>query len=161
MLCSTPLAPWRGPPNFQGWDREESHQVHKASPASQRLEKIRGVGPLIATAVIAAAGSAKEFSNGRQFAAWLGLTPRQHSSGGKDRLFGITKRGNGYLRMLLVHGARSVVQQAVKRTDTLSRWILEVQARRGTNIAVVALANKIARTIWVLLARGLEYAPPA
>ncbi|MCO4883529.1 transposase, partial [Paraburkholderia caribensis] len=78
-------------------------QVHKASPASQRLEKIRGVGPLIATAVIAAAGSATEFSNGRQFAAWLGLTPRQHSSGSKDRLFGITKRGNGYLRMLLVH----------------------------------------------------------
>ncbi|MCO4881998.1 IS110 family transposase [Paraburkholderia caribensis] len=135
-------------------------QVHKASPASQRLEKIRGVGPMIATAVIAAAGSASEFSNGRQFAAWLGLTPRQHSSGGKDRLLGITKRGNGYLRMLLVHGARSVVQQAVKHTDKLSRWILEVQARRGTNVAVVALANKIARTIWVLLARGHEYAPP-
>nr|WP_327363333.1 transposase [Caballeronia arvi] len=76
---------------------------------------------------MAAAGSATEFSNGRQFAAWLGLTPRQHSSGGKDRLFGITKRGNGYLRMLLVHGARAVDQQAVKHTDTLSRWILEVQ----------------------------------
>jgi transposase len=135
-------------------------QVHKASPISKRLEKIRGVGPMIATGVIAAAGSASEFSNGRQFAAWLGLTPRQHSSGGKERLFGITKRGNGYLRMLLVHGARSVVQQAVRHTDKLSRWILEVQARRGTNIAVVALANKIARTIWVLLARGQEYAPP-
>jgi transposase len=136
-------------------------QVHKASPTSQRLEKIRGVGPMIATGVIAAAGSASEFSNGRQFAAWLGLTPRQHSSGGKDRLFGITKRGNGYLRMLLVHGARSVVQQAVRHTDKLSRWILEVQARRGTNVAVVALANKIAGTISVLLARGQEYAPPA
>ena len=135
-------------------------QVHKASPTSQRLEKIRGVGPMIATGVIAAAGSASEFTNGRQFAAWLGLTPRQHSSGGKDRLFGITKRGNGYLRMLLVHGARSVVQQAVRHTDKLSRWILEVQARRGTNVAVVALANKIARTIWVVLARGQEYAPP-
>lgn len=106
------------------------HQVHKASPSSQRLEKSRGVGPLIATAVIAAAGSATEFSNDRQFTALLGLTPRQHSSGGKDRLFGITKRGNGYLRMLLVHGARSVVQQAAKHTDTLSRWILDVQARR-------------------------------
>ncbi|WP_250517764.1 IS110 family transposase [Caballeronia sp. INDeC2] len=135
-------------------------QAHKASPISKRLEKIRGVGPMIATGVIAAAGSASEFSNGRQFAAWLGLTPRQHSSGGRDRLFGITKRGNGYLRMLLVHGARSVVQQAVRHTDKLSRWILEVQARRGTNVAVVALANKIARTIWVLLARGQEYAPP-
>nr|WP_290439549.1 transposase [Paraburkholderia fungorum] len=88
------------------------------------------------------------------------MTQRQHSSGGKDRLFGITKRGNGYLRMLLVHGARSVVQQAIKHTDTLSRWILEVQGRRGTDIAVVALTNKIARTIWVVPARGLEYAPP-
>ena len=135
-------------------------QAHKASVLSQRLEKIRGVGPMIATAVIAAAGSATEFANGRQFAAWLGLTPRQHSSGGKQRLFGITKRGNGYLRMLLVHGARSVVQQAVRHSDGLSRWILEVQARRGTNVAVVALANKIARTIWVLLARGREYEPP-
>ncbi len=94
-------------------------KVYKALPASQRLEKIRGVGPMIATAVIAAAGSASEFSNGRQFAAWPGLTPRQHLSGGKDRLFGITKRSNGYLRMLLVHGARSVVQQAVKHTDRL------------------------------------------
>jgi transposase len=135
-------------------------QAHKSSTLSQRLEKIRGVGPMIATAVIAAAGSATEFANGRQFAAWLGLTPRQHSSGGRQRLFGITKRGNGYLRMLLVHGARPVVQQAAKHSDTLSRWILEVQARRGTNVAVVALANKIARTIWVLLARGREYEPP-
>ncbi|WP_425497482.1 transposase [Paraburkholderia fynbosensis] len=101
------------------------HQVHKTSPASQRLEKIRGVGPLIATAVSAAAGSAAELSNGRQFAAWLGLTPRQHSPGGKDRLFGITRRGYGYLRMLLVHGARSIVQQAIKHTDTLSRWIFD------------------------------------
>lgn len=136
-------------------------QAHKASAQSQRLEKIRGVGPMIATAVIAAAGSATEFNNGRQFAAWLGLTPRQHSSGGRQRLFGITKRGNGYLRMLLVHGARSVVQQAGKRQDTLSRWIVALQARRGTNVAVVALANKIARTIWVVLARERDYEPQA
>ena len=135
-------------------------QAHKASPPSQRLDKIRGVGPMIATAAIAAAGSATEFANGRQFAAWIGLTSRQHSSGGRQRLFGITKRGNGYLRMLLVHGARSVVQQAAKRNDPLSKWILELQARRGTNVAVVALANKIARTIWVLLARGREFEPP-
>ncbi|WP_253189951.1 transposase [Paraburkholderia fungorum] len=95
---------------------------------------------------MAAAGSVTEFSNGRQFAAWLGLTPRQHSSGGKNRLVGITKRGNGYLQIFLVHGARSVFQQAIKHTDTASQWLLEVQARRGTNIAVVALANKIAST---------------
>jgi len=136
-------------------------QAHKGSAQSQRLEKIRGVGPMIATAVIAAAGSATEFNNGRQFAAWLGLTPRQHSSGGRQRLFGITKRGNGYLRMLLVHGARSVVQQAGKRQDALSRWIVALQARRGTNVAVVALANKIARTIWVVLARERDYEPQA
>ncbi|GAC1430872.1 MAG: IS110-like element ISPa11 family transposase [Burkholderiaceae bacterium] len=134
-------------------------QTHKASAQSQRLEKIRGVGPMIATAVIAAAGRATEFNNGRQFAAWLGLTPRQHSSGARQRLFGITKRGNGYLRMLLVHGARAVVQQAGKRQDALSRWIVAVQARRGTNVAVVALANKIARTIWVVLAKQEDYEP--
>jgi transposase len=134
-------------------------RTHNSSALCQRLGKVRGVGPIIATAVVAAAGNATEFKNGRQFAAWLGLTPRQHSSSGRQRLFGITKRGNAYLRMLLVHGARSVVQQAGKHSDVLSRWILELQTRRGTNITVVALANKIARTIWVLLARGQEYQP--
>ncbi|WP_231748922.1 transposase [Burkholderia humptydooensis] len=88
---------------------------------------------MIATAVIAAAGSATESPNRRQFAAWLGLPSRQHSSGGKDRLFGITKRGNGNLRMLLLHGARAVARQTVKHTDAFSRWVLDVQARRRAN----------------------------
>ncbi|UIF89977.1 IS110 family transposase [Cupriavidus sp. UYPR2.512] len=133
-------------------------QIHRASAQCQRLEKIRGVGPMIATAIVAAAGDARAFKNGRQFAAWLGLTPRQHSSGNRQRLFGITKRGNSYLRMLLVHGARAVVQQAPNRHDALSRWINELRSRRGMNIAVVALANKTARTIWVLLAKEQDYA---
>ncbi|WP_240975183.1 IS110 family transposase [Paraburkholderia aromaticivorans] len=134
-------------------------RTHNSSALCQRPGKVRGVGPMIATAVVAAAGNATELNNGRQFAAWLGRMPRQHSSGGRQRLFGITKRGNGYLRMLLVHGARAVVQQTGKHTDELSRWILDLQSRRGTNITVVALANKIARAIWVLLARGQEYKP--
>ncbi|GAB7545335.1 IS110 family RNA-guided transposase [Cupriavidus sp. 8B] len=90
-------------------------QTHRASAQCQRLEKIRGVGPMIATTITAAAGNARAFKNGRQFAAWLGLTPRQHPSGSRQRLFGITKRGNSYLRMLLVHRARAVVQQAPNR----------------------------------------------
>lgn len=136
-------------------------RVHLASETSRRLEQVRGVGPMIATAVLASAGDAKEFKNGRQFAAWLGLVPRQHSSGGKQKLFGITKRGNSYLRMLLVHGARAVLQQATHRDDPLSQWINKVRERRGSNVAVVALANKTARTIWAMLTRGEEYRPAA
>ncbi|HYQ91738.1 MAG TPA: IS110 family transposase [Candidatus Competibacteraceae bacterium] len=122
-------------------------QIHQHTPTSCKLEKVRGVGPLIATAVLASAGDAKDFKNGRQFAAWLGLVPRQHSSGGKPRLFGITKRGDKYLRTLLVHGARAVVSQASRRDDGFSRWINQVRARRGMNIVVVAVANKTARVL--------------
>lgn len=132
-------------------------QVHQQSPISRKLEKVRGVGPLIATAMLASAGDAKDFKNGRQFAAWLGLVPRQHSSGGKSRLLGITKRGDKYLRTLLVHGARAVVSQVSRRDDGFSRWIQQVRARRGMNIAVVAVANKTARVLWALLAREADY----
>lgn len=132
-------------------------QVHQQSPVSRKLETVRGVGPLIATAVLASAGDANDFNNGRQFAAWLGLVPRQHSSGGKPRLLGITQRGDKYLRMLLVHGARAVVSQASRRDDRFSQWIQQVKARRGMNIAVVAVANKTARVLWALLAREADY----
>lgn len=132
-------------------------QVHLTSEMSRRLEQVRGVGPMIATAVLASAGDAKEFKNGRQFAAWLGLVPKQYSSGGKQKLLGITKRGNSYLRMLLVHGARAVVQQAAHRHDPLSQWINKVRERRGINVAVVALANKTARIIWAMLTRDEDY----
>ncbi len=140
------------------YDRQ-IQQLHRASPQSCRLEQVRGVGPLIATALLASIGDAKAFKNGRQFAAWLGLVPRQHSSGGKPRLLGITKRGNTYLRMILVHGARAVVAQATRRDDPFSRWIDALRKRRGTNVTVVAVANKTARVIWTMLAKGEDYRP--
>jgi transposase len=136
-------------------------QIFAASPICKKIEQVRGVGPLIATAVVATAGDGKEFRRGRQFAAWLGLVPRQHSSGGKPRLLGISKRGDKYLRMLLIHGARAVVAQAEHRDDRLSRWVNGIKARAGANVAAVALANKNARVIWALLTRDAPYEVPA
>ena len=125
----------------------------------QRLEGIPGVGPLTATALIAAIGNASAFKNARQLAAWLGLVPRQDSSGGKDRLLGISKRGDVYLRTLLIHGARSVLRQLRCRTDQAEGWLAQLVKRRNPNVAAVALANKNARIVWALLTRGRDYRP--
>ena len=122
-----------------------------------RVAALPGIGPLTATALVAAVNDGKQFQNGRQMAANLGLTPREHSSGGKQRLLGITKRGNTYLRTLLIHGARTVLRHATGKTDRLSRWALAIQARRGANVAAVALANKLARIAWAVLARDRIY----
>ena len=132
-----------------------------ANDACQRLLQLPGIGPLTATALVAAVGDAKDFKNGRQFAAWLGLVPRQHSTGGKSTLLGITKRGNRSLRALLIHGARSVLRVVDCKTDARSRWLRGVKARRGANCASVAQANKTARVAWALLARGERYRPSA
>lgn len=132
-------------------------QIFSSCSIFRKIEQVRGVGPLIATAIVAAAGDGKEFKRGRQFAAWLGLVPRQQSSGGKSRLLGISKRGDKYLRMILIHGARAVVAQAAHRTDDLSRWINGIRERGGPNVAAVALANKNARVIWALLTRPDDY----
>ena|ERR1039457_6642651 len=112
------------------------------------------VGPLTASAIVASVGNATEFRNGRQFAAWLGLVPRQHSTGGKTRLGHITKSGDNYLRSLLVLGARAVIHRAARHPDRLSQWISDVRARRGYARATVALAAKNARILWVLLTKG-------
>jgi transposase len=125
--------------------------------AAQRLLKIPGIGPLSASALITAVGDARQFRHGRQMAAFLGLVPRQHSSGGKDRLLGIHKRGDRYLRGLLVHGARSVLRVAGNKTDARSRWLMNLSTRRHRNIATVAQANKTARIAWAMLARGEVY----
>ena len=125
--------------------------------AHKRLMEIPGVGPLTATAMVASVGNASVFKNGRGLSAWLGLVPRQHSSGGKERLGSISKRGDGYLRKLLVHGARSVLKMAKTRDDARSVWAKSVAERRGTNRAIVAIANKNARIIWALLATGARY----
>jgi transposase len=128
--------------------------------ACQRLQAIDGVGPLSATALEAALGNGQCFETGRQVSAWLGLVPRQHSSGGKTRLGSISKRGNEYLRRLLIHGARSVVSRARKKMDCQSLWITRLVARVGMNKACVAVANKMARVAWALLRTGHAYRKP-
>src|SRR5215467_10540681 len=132
-------------------------QVFEADEACQRLAQLGGIGPLTATALVAAVGDATGFKHGRQCAAWLGLVPRQHSTGGKTTLLGITKGGNRSLRMLLIHGARAVLRVVDRKTDAWSRWLQGVQVRRGTNCASVAQANKTARVAWALLAKGDRY----
>ncbi|PHV10165.1 hypothetical protein CSQ89_17720 [Chitinimonas sp. BJB300] len=124
---------------------------HQNVTSSVRLAKIPGIGPLTASALVATVGDARNFSNGRQFAAWLGLVPRQHSSGGKPTLLGISKRGDSYLRTLMIHGARAVLRFAESKTDRTSTWLNGVVARRHVNVAALALANKNARIVWALL----------
>jgi len=123
----------------------------------QRLLTIPGVGLLGATAMIAAIGDINAFKNGRELAAWLGLVPRQHSTGGKPTLLGISKRGDTYLRTLLIHGGRTVVRVADKHSDQRSQWITQIEARRGKNISAVAVANKNARVAWALLSKKSTY----
>jgi transposase len=134
-------------------DRRIEAQL-RASELMQRISVVCGVGSLTASAVVASVGDAKVFKNGRQFAAWLGLVPRQYSTGGKPVLGRITKHGDTYLRTLLVHGARSALIRMAKRTDPLALWAAALTARRGFKRACVALAAKNARVIWALLARG-------
>ncbi len=130
---------------------------HRESPSSRRLETIPGVGPITASAIVATVGDARHFRSGRQFAAWLGLVPQQRSSGGKERLGGISKRGDGYIRRLLIHGARAVVGWRKRRPGVADGWLSGLLARRPVNIATVALANKIARIAWALLRGGMNY----
>ena len=130
---------------------------HRQNAESRRLAEIPGIGPLTASALVASIGDAKTFDNGRQMAAWLGLVPRQYSSGGKPTLLGISKRGDMYLRTLLVHGARAVVRVAERRTDPTDVWVKRLLDRRHQNVAAVALANKNARTVWALLAHERDY----
>ena len=135
--------------------------VFKASEVCQRVAKIKGVGPKTATAIVAAVGDGAEFKNGRHMAAWLGLVPRQHSSGDRQVMMGISKRGSQHLRSLLVHGARAVVRTRTNKNDPMSQWVTQLQERRGFNRATVAVANKNARIIWAVLRTGEPYRPAA
>jgi transposase len=137
----------------------EVELIAKNDPMAKRLQQLRGVGPLVATALVASVGTGEQFSKGRQMAASLGLTPRQHSSGGKERLLGISKRGDAYLRSILIHGARSVVSQCQHKEDRLSRWMTELAERRHPNVAAVALANKTVRMAWAMMTSGSDYDP--
>ena len=137
----------------------EISMIAANEPNALCLQQLRGVGPMIATALGAAIGDARQFANGRQFAASLGLTPRQHSSGGKDRLLGISKRGDTYLRTLMVHGARSALRTANSKDDGLSQWVVRLAERSHANVAAIALANKTARMAWAMLRNGTDYQP--
>jgi transposase len=130
------------------------HALAHSEPAAKRLLSIPGIGPISATAIVCAVGDGKQFKRGRDMAAWLG---KQHSSGGKDRLLGISKRGDTYLRALLIHGARSALKAIDKKTDPRSQWLQNLCCRRHKNVAAVALANKNARIAWALLNNGTDY----
>jgi len=139
--------------------REVEAQIiawHRDNELSRKLARVPGIGPLTASALTATVGDAKSFVNGRQLAAWLGLVPRQNSSGGKNVLLGISKRGDTYLRTLLIHGARSVIWAARRKKDQMDHWLHGLLERRSPNVAAVALANKTARVAWVLLKHDRE-----
>jgi len=143
--------------NIKKFD-EKVTLLAKESEVAENLQTIPGVGPLTATAIIAAIGtSVANFKSGRELAAWLGLVPKQSSTGGRDKLLGISKRGDIYLRMLLVHGARSAIRFVEKKTDPTSQWIKNVIGRRHKNIATVALANKMVRIIYAIIKNGTKY----
>jgi transposase len=130
---------------------------HRSNELSRKLEKIPGIGPLAASALVASIADARSFDNGRQVSAWLGLVPRQSSSGGKATLLGMSKRGDAYLRTLLIHGARSAIIAAKNKVDNTHGWLTNLLNRRHPNIAAVALANKNVRTAWAILAHGREF----
>lgn len=148
--------------NLKHLDEQTKHlegqieRWHRASEQSKGLAQLPGIGPITATALLASMGDAGQFANGRQASAWVGIVPAQHSSGGKQRLLGISKRGDKYLRTLLVHGARAVLA-AARRNPHKHRWLISLEQRRGANVAALAQANKTMRVVWALLAHGRRY----
>lgn len=144
-------------------DESLSHITEKiksslnSNPSALRLMKVTGIGPLVCSALLIDLGDGLTFKKGRDFAASLGLVPRQHSTGGRDRLLGISKRGNGYLRKLLVHGARAAFRHVKDKTDPLSLWIKKLSLTKHANVAIIALANKIARISWALITKKEDY----
>jgi transposase len=148
---------------LKGFDQQvreiESEIVawHRTNDDSRKLAKMPGIGPITASAMVASIGDAKSFKNGRQVSAWLGLVPKQNSTGGKTVLLGMSKRGNSYLRTLLIQGARSVIYALQRKKEPVEGWLNRLLKRRNTNVAAVALANKNARIIWALLSGDREF----
>ena len=149
--------------NLKGLDEQvaalekEIKQLHAGNEPSRKLAEVNGIGPLTASAMVATVGDAKNFDRGSQMAAWIGLVPKQHSSGGKTVLLGISKRGDTYLRTLLIHGARAVIRHAESKPGYADSWLGKLIARRGKNVAAVALANKNVRIAWALLSKESKF----
>jgi transposase len=137
----------------------ELEQIASSDPSCVRLQQIPGVGPLVSTAVVSAIGNGAAFKKGREFAAWLGLVPRQWSTGGKAKLLGISKRGNPYLRKMFIHGARAAVLRVKREGSSLGKWMSGLETRTARNVVIVATANKLARISWAVLAKGNDYQP--
>ena len=139
------------------WYDKKIEGIAKVHPVCKRLQTVPGIGPIISTALVAAVGDPSAFKNGRQFSAWLGIVPKQHSTGGKQKLLGISKRGDKYLRKQLIHGSRSLLYRAHLKTDTFSIWATNLKERRGWNRTTVAIANKTARICWSILRFENDY----
>jgi len=139
---------------------DEVERIASSDAACRRLRQIPGIGPLVATAIVASIGNGAAFRKGREFAAWMGVVPREHSTGGKQKLLGISKRGNKYLRRLFVQGARSVLQQRHKQAPGLRDWLAQLLERTHQNVVVVALANKLVRMAWAVLCKNERYRAP-
>jgi transposase len=136
---------------------DEVERIALSDAACTRLRQIPGIGPLVATAIVAAIGNGAAFHKGREFAAWMGLVPKQYSTGGKAKLAGISKRGNNYLRKILIHGARSVVLRCKRERIAMGAWLTALEARAPRNVLIVAAANKLARIAWAVLSSGEDY----
>ena len=140
---------------------DEIERISKENSLCRRLQQIPGFGPLVSTATVAAIGNGSAFRRGRDFSAWVGIVPRQYSTGGKQKLFGISKRGNHYLRRMLIHGARAVLLRVKYDTGGLGQWMRRLAQRAPRNKVVVAIANKLARIAWAVLSSGKDYHHPA
>ena len=136
---------------------DEVERIASSDDACRRLRQIPGIGPLVATAIVASIGNGAAFRKGREFAAWLGLLPNQHSTGGKVRLYGISKRGNSYLRKILIHGARAVVLRSKRDRIAMGAWMSSLETRAPRNVLIVATAHKLARIAWAVLSSGQDY----
>lgn len=159
LVLQRALEHWRELDEHMRWCDRQVGQHVRSSPAARRAARITGIGELGASALTAAVGDFKQFKAGHQFAAWLGIVPRQNSSGGKTSLGRITKRGDDYLRTLLIQGAKSAVMSAGKRDDPVSRWLVQLVARVGWQKACVAMANKNARILWAVMTRDAGFDP--
>jgi transposase len=143
------------------WFTQTIEKRAKEDEVTTRLMELPGVGPIVSSALKSWMGDGKQFKKGRDASAALGVVPRQNSTGGKIRLLGITKKGDTYVRSLVIHGARAALMRAANKNDPLSLWVNRIKERRGYNKATVALANKLIRMAWVIVARGEHYRPPA